>query len=80
MTYGESLSSLHFNEVTFVDAEEWNTEVPGTLAWSVPDGKPEAREWTAQWKFTPDNEEYAERTGTFCIFPTLDHGMGDTPT
>lgn len=63
MTYGESLSSLHFNEVTFVDAEEWNTEVPGTLAWSVPNGKPEAREWTAQWKFTPDNEEYAECTG-----------------
>ena len=63
MTYGESLSSLHFNEVTFVDAEEWNTEVSGTLAWSVPDGKPGAGERTAQWKFTPDNEEYAECTG-----------------
>lgn len=63
MTYGESLSSLHFNEVTFVDAEEGNTEVSGTLAWSVPDGKPGAGEWTAQWKFTPDNEEYAECTG-----------------
>lgn len=60
MTYGESLSSLHFNEVTFVDSE-WNT-VPGTLAWSVPDGKPGAGEWTAKWKFTPDNEEYAEYT------------------
>lgn len=62
MTYGESLSSLHFNEVTFVDAEKWNTEVSGTLAWSVPDGKPGAGERTAQWKFTPDNEEYAEYT------------------
>lgn len=60
MTYGESLSSLHFNEVTFVDAEEWNTEVSGTLAWSVPDDKPAAGEQTPQWKFTPDHEEYAE--------------------
>ena len=63
MTYGESLSSLHFNEVTFIDVEEWNTEVSGTLAWSVPDSKPGAGERTAQWKFTPDNEEYAECTG-----------------
>lgn len=35
MTYGEALSSLHFNEVTFSD-EERNT-VPGTLTWLTPD-------------------------------------------
>ena len=67
MTYGESLSSLHFNEVTFVDAEEWNTEVSGTLAWSVPDDKPTAGEQTPQWKFTPDHEEYAEYNGNVKI-------------
>ena len=38
MTYGESLSGLHFKEVTFVD-EERNT-VPGTLTWLTPDDKP----------------------------------------
>lgn len=58
MTYGESLSGLHFKEVDFVDEER--NKVPGTLAWSVPDDKPAAGEQTPQWKFTPDHEEYAE--------------------
>ena len=65
MTYGESLSSLHFNEVTFID-EERNT-VPGTLTWLTPDDKPGTGAQSAEWKFIPDNEEYAECTGNVMI-------------
>ena len=65
MTYGEALSSLHFNEVTFSD-EERNT-VPGTLTWLTPDDKPGTGAQSDEWKFIPDNEEYAECTGNVMI-------------
>ena len=66
ITYGETLSELHFNNVKFIDANT-EEEVAGTLAWSRPDAKPNAGAYNAEWTFTPDNEEYALYTGSMTV-------------
>ena len=56
LTFGESLGSLQFNEVVFVD--EAGNEVPGTLSFVEPDMVPDTRVQQVAWTFVPDNEEY----------------------
>ena len=67
LTYGEPLSKLVFDDVIFIDdsmAESTDEKiVSGTLAWVEPDCKPTAGEHYMQWRFTPDNEEYAPTDG-----------------
>ena len=67
LTYGEPLSKLVFDDVIFIDdsmAESTDEKiVSGTLAWVEPDCKPTAGEHNMQWRFTPDNEEYAPTDG-----------------
>lgn len=62
LTYGEPLSKLVFDDVIFIN-ERTDDVVSGTLAWVEPDCKPTAGEHYMQWKFTPDNEEYAPTDG-----------------
>lgn len=67
LTYGEPLSKLVFDDVIFiVDSMAESTDekiVSGTLEWVEPDCKPTAGEHYMQWRFTPDNEEYAPTDG-----------------
>lgn len=67
LTYGEPLSKLVFDDVIFIDdsmAESTDEKiVSGTLEWVEPDCKPTAGEHYMQWRFTPDNEEYAPTDG-----------------
>ena len=57
LTYGEALSGLTFNNVTFVGPD--NEKVDGTIAFQVPDAKPDAGTYRAAWIFTPADDEYA---------------------
>ena len=60
MTYGDTLSTLEFEPVEFVDAE--GNVLEGTLAWEDETEVPSHYEKTATWKFTPDDESYAVLT------------------
>ena len=60
MTYGDSLSTLEFEPVEFVDAE--GNVLKGTLAWEDETEVPNYYSKTATWKFTPDDESYAVLT------------------
>lgn len=67
LTYGDKLSKLGFNDVTFVEADT-NTEVKGTLEWADPDCMPTAGTTQAGWVFKPaDSKHYEQLTGTAAI-------------
>ena len=67
LTYGQTLSDLTLENVIFVE-QGTQKQVEGTLAWSAPSHVPEVADRTAQWVFTPkDNEEYEQLTGTATI-------------
>ena len=67
LTYGQTLSDLTLENVIFVE-QGTQKQVEGTLAWSDPSHVPEVADRTAQWVFTPkDNEEYEQLTGTATI-------------
>ena len=66
LTYGEALSSLQFNSVTFTDKATGKT-VPGRLSFDEPDKKPDAGYYTAAWTFTPMDDAYAKYMGTIAV-------------
>jgi hypothetical protein len=67
LTYGDKLSKLGFNDVTFVEADT-NTEVKGTLEWADPDCMPTAGTTLAGWVFKPaDSKHYEQLTGIAAI-------------
>ena len=66
LTYGEALSSLQFNSVTFTDKVTGKT-VPGRLSFDEPDKKPDAGYYTAAWTFTPMDDAYAKYMGTIAV-------------
>jgi hypothetical protein len=57
LTYGETLSGLAFNNVTFEGPDQ--KKVAGTLAFEASDTKPDAGEYNARWIFTPADDAYA---------------------
>lgn len=66
LTYGEPVSKLQFNSVTFVEQGTDQT-VAGTLKWDDPDAVLDAGAQSVTWIFTPDNDEYQSETGTLTI-------------
>ena len=67
LTYGDKLSKLGFNDVTFVEADT-DTKVKGTLEWADPDLVPTAGTTQAGWVFKPaDSKHYEDLTGTAAI-------------
>ena len=62
LTYGEALSALAFNELSFVNAE--GEPVYGTLSWEDDTLIPTVATTKANWIFTPDDEAYLNLTGT----------------
>ena len=65
LTYGDTLSTLQFNSVVFVDTN--GNPVAGTLAWETPDDKPDAKTTGATWVFTPTDDLYDSLEGTVMI-------------
>ena len=64
LTYGQALSAIKLSG----SMKEGDKAVPGTFAWTQPDAAPVAGEYTAEWKFTPeDTATYLETTGTVTI-------------
>lgn len=66
LTYGEALSSLQFNSVTFEDTVTGKT-VPGKLSFDEPDKKPDAGYYNAAWTFTPTDDAYAKCKGMITV-------------
>ena len=66
LIYGEALSKLSFNSAVFVDAD--GNVVEGELAFREPSDALDVGTTSAEWVFTPDNEEYAQLKGTVNIF------------
>ena len=66
LTYGEPVSRLRFNPVTFVEQGTDKT-VAGTLNWNNPDAVLSAGEQSVTWTFTPGNDEYQIVTGSLPI-------------
>lgn len=60
MTYGDSLSTLEFEPVEFVDAD--GNVLEGTLAWEDETKVPSHYDKTATWVFTPKDDSYAVLT------------------
>ena len=60
MTYGDSLSTLEFEPVEFVDAD--GNLLEGTLAWEDETKVPSHYDKTATWVFTPKDDSYAVLT------------------
>ena len=60
MTYGDSLSTLEFEPVEFVDAD--GNVLEGTLAWEDETKVPSHYDKTATWVFTPKDDRYAVLT------------------
>lgn len=68
LTEGEKLSKLTFKDVVFVDENDKNTEVPGTLSWQTPDAVPALGTTSAQWVFQPKAaDSYAPLSGSVAI-------------
>jgi len=65
LVYGDSLSDLTFNSAVFVD--EAGNPVAGSLAWKTPDAVLDAGTTSADWIFTPADEEYASAEGAVAI-------------
>lgn len=66
LTYGEPVSKLQFNSVTFVEQGTDKT-VAGTLKWDNPDAVLGAGAQSVTWTFTPGNDEYQIVTGALSI-------------
>lgn len=66
LTYGEPVSNLQFNSVTFVEQGTDKT-VAGTLKWDNPDAVLGAGAQSVTWTFTPGNDEYQIVTGSLSI-------------
>ena len=68
LRYGAKLKELSLNttgadRAVFVE-QDTETEVPGTLAWKLPDMVPAVGTIEAEWRFTPDDTAaYEELTG-----------------
>ncbi len=60
MTYGDSLSTLEFEPVEFVDVD--GNTVEGTLAWEDETKVPSHYDKKATWIFTPEDKRYAVLT------------------
>ena len=60
MTYGDSLSTLEFEPVEFVDVD--GNTVEGTLAWEDETKVPSYYDKKATWIFTPEDKRYAVLT------------------
>ena len=70
LVYGQKLSDLKLNTDTAKFVVDGTTDevVAGTLAWKDPDAIIDAGTTTAQWTFTPSDENtYATLTGTVAI-------------
>ncbi len=79
LTYGQTLSDLTLDSVVFVK-QGTDLEVEGTLAWRNGSLVPEAGTTTAEWVFTPKNEnQYVELTGTVAIIVKKAVPMVETP-
>lgn len=65
LVYGEALSDLTFNSAVFVD--EAGNPIAGSLAWKTPGAVLDAGTESADWIFTPADEEYASVEGTVAI-------------
>ncbi len=66
LTYGEALSGLQFNSVTFGDQLTGKT-VAGKISFDEPDKKPDAGYYNAAWTFTPEDDAYAKYKGTIAV-------------
>ena len=66
LTYGEALSGLQFNSVTFVDTLTGKT-VAGKISFDEPDKKPDAGYYNAAWTFTPTDDTYAKYKGAITV-------------
>ena len=66
LTYGEPVSRLQFNPVTFVEQGTGKT-VAGTLKWDNPGAVLDAGAQSVTWTFTPNNDEYQIVTGSLSI-------------
>ena len=53
LTYGESLSDLDITQMVFTDADDNTVIIPGTIKWKVPDMKPDAGSYEAEYIFEP---------------------------
>ena len=65
LVYGDALSKLQFAPASFVDGD--GNPVAGTLVWEDGTLTPDAGTASADWKFTPDSEDYAPLTGSVAI-------------
>ena len=66
LTYGEALSSLQFNSVTFADKATGKT-VLGKLSFDEPDKKLDAGQYQEKWTFTPTDDAYAKYVGSIAV-------------
>ncbi len=66
LTYGEALSGLQFNSVTFVDKLTGKT-VSGKISFDEPDKKPDAGYYNAAWTFIPTDDAYAKYKGMIAV-------------
>ena len=66
LTYGEALSSLQFNSVTFADKATGKT-VLGKLSFDEPDKKLDAGQYQEEWTFIPSDDQYAPYTGLVTV-------------
>ena len=66
LTYGDALSKLTFDEVSFVDSD--GNPVAGTLTWNTPNAILEAGGNEVEWTFTPSNTgKYKVVTGKLYV-------------
>lgn len=65
LTYGEALSKLEFNAVSFEDND--GNKVAGVLSWKEPNAVPNAGTEAAAWIFKPNDISYADAEGSIEI-------------
>ena len=64
LIYGEAIESLEFNSAIFVE-QDTNMAVEGTLTWKNPSATPSVGTTSAEWIFTPyDNDKYETLEGS----------------
>ena len=68
LTYGEALSKIGFQNVTFVDTTDGSITVPGTLEWETPDAVLAVGTHQVKYIFKPkENMRYKQYEGTATV-------------
>ena len=67
LTYGEALSEIGFEDVTFVDTADSSISVPGTFEWEMPDAVLAVGTHQVKYMFIPSNKDYKQYEGTVTV-------------